>query len=125
MRVLLDTHVLLWTLAGSPRIDRVRDLILSDETEIYISAASLWEVAIKSSLGKLEADVAELRAASHASGFHELPIIGIHTEALARLPRHHSDPFDRMLVAQAVTEPMRLLTADARLTSYGDLIMTV
>ena len=125
MRLLLDTHVFLWALAASPRIDRVRDLILSDETDVYVSTASLWEVAIKSALGKLKADVAELRAASRASGFHELPVMGIHAEALAQLPRHHSDPFDRMLVAQATAEPMRLLTADARLASYGDLIMTV
>jgi PIN domain nuclease of toxin-antitoxin system len=83
----------------------------------------LWEIAIKSSLGKLDADVAQLRAVSHSSGFHELSVLGIHTEALSRLPRHHSDPFDRMLVAQAMTEPMKLLTADSRLADYGELIM--
>lgn len=125
MRVLLDTHVFLWVLAGSSRIDRVRDFILSDETDIYVSTASLWEIAIKSSLGKLDADVAQLRAASQSSGFHELPVLGIHTEALSRLPRHHSDPFDRMLVTQAMTEPMKLLTADSRLADYGELIMTL
>jgi PIN domain nuclease of toxin-antitoxin system len=124
VRVLLDTHVFLWTLSGSARIERVRDLILSEETDVYVSAASLWEVAIKSSLGKLKADVAELRAASRTSGFVELPVTGLHAEALAQLPRHHSDPFDRLLVAQAIAEPMHLLTADARLGSYGELIMT-
>lgn len=124
MRVLLDTHVLLWTLIGSPRIERVRDLILSDETDVFVSAASLWEVAIKSAMGKLKADVAELRAASRASGFGELPVTGLHAEALTQLPRHHSDPFGRLLVAQAIAEPMRLLTADMRLAGYGELIMT-
>jgi PIN domain nuclease of toxin-antitoxin system len=99
-------------------------MILSGETDEYVSAASWWEVAIKSSLGKLKADVAELRAASRASGFGELPVTGLHAEALARLPRHHSNPFDRLLVAQAIAEPMRLLTADVRLASYGELIMT-
>jgi PIN domain nuclease of toxin-antitoxin system len=124
VRVLLDTHVFLWTLSGSPRIEPVRDLILSEESDVYVSAASLWEIAIKSSLGKLKADVVELRAASRASGFGELPVTGLHAEALAQLPRHHTDPFDRLLVAQAMAEPMRLLTADTRLAGYGELIMT-
>lgn len=124
MRLLLDTNVLLWTLTGVPRIEPVRQLILSPETEIFISTVSLWEIATKASIGKLAADVAEIRAAIAASGFQELPVLGEHTETLASLPLLHRDPFDRMIVAQAMSEPMRLLTGDAQLAAYSELVQT-
>ncbi len=125
MRILLDTNVLLWTLAGSPRIRHVNDLILAVDTEVYISTASWWEIAVKTAIGKLDADVQVLRVAASASGFLELPVLGIHTEALARLPLLHRDPFDRMIVAQAIAEPMRLLTADSQLGAYTDLVQKI
>ena len=125
MRLLLDTNVLLWTLTGSPRINRIRDLILSPETQIHVSIASWWEIAIKTTIGKLDADLAKLRHAAHDSGFVELAIIGPHVEALAKLPLLHRDPFDRMLVAQALSEPMKLLTGDAQLGQYSPLIELV
>lgn len=125
MRLLLDTNVLLWTLAGSSRIRPVSDLILSTDTEVYVSTAAWWEIAIKAAIGKLAADVSELRAAARDSGFLELPVYGAHTEALARLPLLHQDPFDRMLIAQAMVEPMRLLTGDRQLAAYTDLVQTI
>jgi PIN domain nuclease of toxin-antitoxin system len=125
MRLLLDTKVMLWSLTGHPRIEPVRQLILGQETEIFVSTVSLWEIATKASIGKLAADVPEIRAAIAASGFLELPVLGEHTETLARLPLHHRDPFDRMIVAQAITEPMRLLTGDSQLAVYSDLVQTV
>ncbi len=124
MRLLLDTNALLWTLAGSVRIQPVSQLILSPETEIFVSTVSLWEIAIKAGIGKLKADVAEIRAASLSSGFFELPMRGEHAEKLASLPLIHCDPFDRMIVAQAMSEPMRLLTGDAQLAAYSELVQT-
>jgi len=125
MRLLLDTNVLLWSLTAPPRIEPVRQLILGQETEIFVSTVSLWEIATKTSIGKLAADVSEIRAAIAASGFLELPVLGEHTETLARLPLHLRDPFDRMIMAQAITEPMRLLTGDSQLAVYSDLVQTV
>jgi PIN domain nuclease of toxin-antitoxin system len=125
MRLLLDTNVLLWTLAGSERINVVKDLILSDDTEVFVSTASWWEIAIKASIGKLNADVQVLRAATAESGFIELPVLGIHTETLAKLPMLHRDPFDRLIVSQAITEPMRLLTSDSELEAYSDLVQRI
>lgn len=125
MRLLLDTHVLLWTLAGHPKIKAVEALILADETAVFVSTASLWEIAIKSGLGKLDADVAEIRAAIKSSGFNELDVKGEHTEYLKTLAPIHRDPFDRLLVAQAIAEPMRLLTADATLKAYSELVQVI
>jgi len=125
VRLLLDTNVLLWTLTGSPRINKVKDLILSVDTEIFVSTASWWEIAIKTSIGKLDADVQMLRAASGQSGFLELPVLGVHTETLAKLPMLHRDPFDRLIVSQAITEPMRLLTSDSELEAYTNLVQRI
>ena len=125
MRLLLDTNALLWTLAGAPRIAPVSEMILSPHTEVFVSAASFWEIAIKSSIGKLAFDVREIRSASIASGFTELPVIGFHCEELAKLPLLHRDPFDRMIVAQAISEPMRLLTGDTQLADYTQLVQLI
>ena len=88
-----------WTLAGSDRIDQVKDLILSDETEVFVSAASWWVIAIRVSIGKLAADVQTLRIAATQSGFTDLPLLGIHSEILAKLPMLHRDLFGHMIVA--------------------------
>lgn len=125
MRLLLDTNVLLWTLAGDPRVEHLQARIVDDDNEVYVSAASFWEVAIKASIGKLDVDVAQLREAARDSGYLELPVLGAHTEHLAGLPAIHKDPFDRMLVAQAKAEPMRLLTSDQLLAQYGSNIEVV
>lgn len=125
MRLLLDTNVLLWTLAGSPKIQPVSQLILAPESEVFVSTASLWEIAIKTAIGKLTADLTEIRQAVAASGLLELSIHGEHVETIATLPMHHKDPFDRMIVAQAITEPMRLLSGDRQLAVYTELVHLV
>jgi PIN domain nuclease of toxin-antitoxin system len=125
MRVLLDTNALLWALANSPRIDPVRELLLADETEVFVSTVSLWEIVIKTRIGKLDASLPELRIAARESGFRELPLLGAHAAMLASLPRHHNDPFDHMLVAQAMAEPMRLITGDGVLSQYTPLVLHI
>ena len=125
MRILLDTHIALWIFAGSPRIEPIRDTILSPETEVFISVASWWELAIKIGLGKIEADLKELRWAAKESGFSELPVRGEHTEQLLKLRPVHNDPFDRLMVAQAMTEPMRFITVDNKLEEYSELIWLI
>ena len=125
MRVLLDTNVLLWVLAGSPKISKIEALLLDANTEVFVSVASLWEIAIKAGLGKLAADVTQIRAAIITSGFTELAIAGEHTEQLKNLAPIHRDPFDRLLVAQAITEPMRLLTGDKTLQAYSELVQLI
>ena len=125
MRLLLDTNALLWALTNAPRIEAVRDLLLADESEVFVSTVSWWEIAIKARIGKLDADLPELRVNAQESGFLELPLRGAHVEMLAALPRHHNDPFDHMLVAQAMAEPMRLITGDGLLSKYTPLVMHI
>ncbi|MEJ0037187.1 MAG: type II toxin-antitoxin system VapC family toxin [Gammaproteobacteria bacterium] len=124
MRVLLDTHLLLWAL-GSPLKLSAETRKLVDTSEVYVSAASIWEISIKAALGKLKADAAAVLAAIQPAGLSLLPITGEHAARVARLPAHHKDPFDRILIAQAVTEPMILLTNDKALERYGDLVQVV
>ena len=125
MRLLLDTHTFLWAVAGSPLLKAATRRLIESADEVYVSAASLWEVAIKARLGKIEADPDELVAAIELSGFIELPVRASHAAAVARLAMHHTDPFDRLLVAQAVAEPLKLVTADAVLARYSDLVVLV
>ena len=125
MRLLLDTHVLLWSLAGDPRMGKAEALLLNPENDIAVSTASYLELAIKASQGKIAIDLAEIRAAVAESGFDELPISGAHAEALVHLPWFHKDPFDRILVAQALSEPMRLVTADTQVSRYSDTIIAI
>jgi PIN domain nuclease of toxin-antitoxin system len=95
---------------------------LSRADAVYVSAASIWEIAIKTRIGKIEADAALLVEAIESSGFRELPVRADHAAAVAKLPLHHSDPFDRLLLAQAFLEPLRLVTADSVLAAYGGAI---
>ncbi len=128
MRMLVDTHLLLWAAASSRRLPREARRAMEDpENEVLYSAASLWEIAIKASLRKADfkADVGLLRPALTEMGFVELPVSGAHAEALARLPPLHKDPFDRMLVAQSLSEPLVLLTNDAMLSGYGEVVRVV
>ncbi len=118
MRILLDTHLLLWALAEPEKLS-VTTRNRLDVAEVFVSAASVWEVSIKVALGKLEADPSELLAAIEPAGFELLPITGLHAAAVAALPLLHRDPFDRMLAAQARTEPLILLTNDTVLEQYG------
>ena len=122
MRLLLDTHLLLWAMAASRKLPKaVKSQLLDPNNEVYYSAASLWEVAIKHDLRRKDfrIDPDSLLAALRASGFLELPITAAHAVAVTRLPPVHKDPFDRLLVAQGMSEPMVLLTNDAVLAGYG------
>lgn len=125
MRLLLDTHVFLWSVADSPELPKKAKDAIRDADEVFVSAASLWEISIKVGLGKLKANPQELVRAISASGFTELPITALHAAQVETLPEHHKDPFDRLLVAQALTEPMHLLTADAQLKVYTDLVIHI
>lgn len=119
MNLLLDTHVFLWFVIRSPRLSKSIYHQIKTTPVVYISAASLWEIVIKIQLNKLAADPNELSAKIADSGFQELPVSVLHTLALERLPLHHRDPFDRILVAQAQVEHLRMLTCDASLKPYG------
>ncbi len=123
MRLLLDTHIFLWAVAGNPLLKTATRRFIESADEVFVSAASLWEVAIKARLGKIEVDPDELVAAIGQSGFVELPVRASHAAGVAKLAMHHNDPFDRLLVAQAVAEPLKLLTADAVLARYSDLVV--
>lgn len=123
MRLLLDTRIFLWAVAGSPRLKPAARRLIESAEQVYVSAASIWEVAIKAQLGKIEADPKALTDAIAASGFLELGVRATHAAGVARLAPHHTDPFDRLLVAQALAEPLRLLTADAALVQYGDIVL--
>ena len=128
MRILLDTHLLLWAMAASRKLPRtVKTQLLASTNEIYYSAASLWEIAIKQGLGRkdFKIDIDALMAALPASGFIELPITALHATGVAQLPAIHKDPFDRLLVAQSMAEPMTLLTNDAVLGGYWDGVKVV
>jgi len=124
LRLLLDTHLLLWALAAPAKLSPATRKQL-DSAEVFVSAASIWEISIKSALGKLDADPADILAAIEPAGFALLPITGAHAAKVATLPAVHRDPFDRMLVAQALSEPMILFTNDEVLRPYGSLITVV
>ena len=118
MRLLLDTHVFLWWRADSRHLRSDARRAIADAQLVFVSAATAWEAAIKAALGRLRIpDTVE--AGVLDSGFEQLPISFAHAEAAARLPPHHADPFDRMLVAQARTEGLTLVTHDRRLAPYG------
>ena len=124
MRVLLDTHLLLWALSEPSKLSKpVRRQI--EGNDVFASAASIWEISIKSALGNLKADPHEVLEAIEPAGFSILSISGLHAAKVGALPPVHRDPFDRMLVAQALTEPMILLTNDRVLASYGPFVSVV
>lgn len=125
MRILLDTHIYLWWLQDNPKLSVLARKIIINADEVYVSSASLWEASIKISLGKLDANISDLEAQITQSGFIELPVSTKHVLQLALLPALHRDPFDRILVAQAMHEPLRLLTSDAQLTDYSNLVNLV
>lgn len=123
-RLLLDTQVALWALAGHRRLPGAARRLINAH-DVFVSAASIWEIAIKASIGKLKADPAVVRDALEPSGFEELPITGEHAARVASLPAHHRDPFDRLLVAQSLVEGLVLLTCDSQLAPYGGPVRLV
>ena len=119
MTLLLDTHILLWWLAQDPRLPpAVADAIASPDTVVLVSAATAWEIAIKKAAGRLDAPD-DLLAALHADDFNTLGISAAHALAAGGLPAHHADPFDRMLIAQAQTEDLTLVSVDSRFPLYN------
>lgn len=128
MVVLLDTHILLWALDSPQRLPRnfVAQLE-SPETTVYFSAASIWEIAIKTALGKVDFPYSpeDIAQAAKDTGFVELPISAAHGAKVAHLPPHHRDPFDRLLIAQVLLLPAQLITADAALVPYSELVQLV
>ena len=128
MRVLLDTLVLLWALAEPHRLDReTRATIESGDTEVLFSAASIWEIAAKAGHGRNDFafDPAEIARAALDTGFTELAVRSNAAALVGRLPLLHRDPFDRVLVAQAIVEPATLYTADQQLVPYSDLVRRI
>jgi PIN domain nuclease of toxin-antitoxin system len=123
MRLLLDTQVFIWAVTGGRALKTSARRAMEDADQVFVSAASIWEIAIKARLGKIDADLGELVRAIESSGFHELPVRSAHAAAVAELPLHHADPFDRLLVAQAMAEPLKLLTADRVLAEYTNLVI--
>ena len=125
MQLLLDTHVLLWSLAGDDRLgDRAVDLIEDGRNVVYVSAASIWEISIKRSLGKLRVP-GDVPTEVDAASFVRLPISFEHAVEVAALPDLHADPFDRMLIAQARTDRLTLMTDDAVMQRYDVQLIAV
>ncbi len=124
MSLLLDTHALLWWLADDPELStEVRSRIGEGRTRVVASAASAWEISIKAARGRLEAPD-ELAAALERDHIEQLPITVRHATAAGKLPRHHDDPFDRMLIAQAQLEGLALVTRDPRMRTYDVDVVT-
>lgn len=128
MNLLLDTHIALWAITDSPKLPaKARELIANPRNRIWISAASLWEITIKHSLGRGDMPVSGSDALAYfeQAGYLFLPVEPEHAVAVAELPHHHADPFDRLLVAQARQIPMHLLTHDTMVARYGETVMWV
>ena len=128
MRLLLDTHLLLWAADSVKRVPRrARALMSNPVNELVFSVASLWEIAIKSKLNRpdFQVDVRALRRGLIDNGYHELPIVSEHAVAIDALPPIHKDPFDRLLIAQATVEDITLLTDDLTLAQYPGPIQLV
>lgn len=128
MNLLLDTHVALWAITDSPKLSKkARELIESPKSSVWISAATVWEIAIKHGLGRGDMPVSSQDALRYfrESGYRFLPVEPEHAAAVEDLPAHHGDPFDRILVAQAIVEPMRLITHDPVVARYSDTIIEI
>jgi PIN domain nuclease of toxin-antitoxin system len=128
MKLLLDTHILLWA-AGEPRrlTAKTRSMIESPDNDLFFSVASLWEIVIKNGLGRtdFQVDVRLLRRGLLDNGYSEMPIASEHVVAIEGLAPHHKDPFDRILVAQAMVEGISLVTADPLVAAYSGAILKV
>lgn len=121
-RFLLDTHTLLWWLNDSPHLGpRCREMIGNDRNQVFVSAATTWEISIKMAIGKLRAPE-DMDSIVEDEGFSKLPISLYHGQLAGSLPAHHRDPFDRMLIAQAQAEGLILITADENISLYNLLL---
>jgi PIN domain nuclease of toxin-antitoxin system len=125
MRLLLDTHIFCWWFYQPERLSPKTLKLIRGAERVFVSSASIWEVAIKARLGKIDADPKELFEQIERNNFHELTVSSKHALAVATLPLNHTDPFDRLLIAQATAEPLHFLTADSILKQYSELVIGV
>jgi PIN domain nuclease of toxin-antitoxin system len=126
VKLLLDTHAFLWWLADDPRLQATaREALADPKAVVYVSAVSLWEIAIKSRLGKLDTGSADLLEEISANDFLELPLSSRHALLAGSLPPLHDDPFDRLLIAQAWMEELTLVTGDRVFAAYGVPVLAV
>ncbi len=125
MKLLLDTHIYLWWLIDSPALPKQAHQMIQDADQVFVSVVSFWEAGIKWRTGKLPVSPEVMAEGIKENGLMTLPVNLAHTLQLSQLPDHHHDPFDRMLVAQAMAEPMFLVTSDRALGAYGDLVRLV
>ncbi len=125
MRLLLDTHILYWSFYERERLSQAALDRIAQAEAIFVSSASIWEMSIKVRLGKMKGDPFEVVRLIGAAGFDELPVWSRHALQVSKLPMHHSDPFDRLLVAQAISEALHLLTVDSKLKAYSELVIQV
>lgn len=128
MRLLLDSHIAIWALTNDPRLsEAARELLLDDDNEVFVSAVSVWEIAIKHSLGRRRMPFSGTDATRYfrEAGYRLLDFTPAHAAGIERLPPIHTDPFDRLLLAQARSEPLHLLTHDAVMARYGDPVLRV
>lgn len=125
MRLLLDTHIIIWALSEPDKLSEKAKSLIEKAELIFVSSASIWEMSIKSSLGKLEVDLDEITAELNKMDVLELPVTWEHSKQVKKLEHHHRDPFDHLLIAQAVCEPLILVTHDEILAKYTDLVRLV
>ncbi len=125
MNLLLDTHIYLWWLIDSPALSKRAHQMIEDADQVYVSVVSIWEAGIKWRAGKLSVAPEVLVEGMNQNGLVSLPVNLAHTLKFSQLPDHHRDPFDRMLVAQSMAEPLFLVTSDRALEAYGDLVRLV
>ncbi|MCL5802122.1 MAG: type II toxin-antitoxin system VapC family toxin [Gammaproteobacteria bacterium] len=125
MRVLLDTSVLILAMNDDPKLSNAARSEIQQAAIVYVSAASIWEIGIKAGIGKLKINLDRLIPCLQEAGFEQLTVTWEHAKAVSDLPEYHKDPFDRMLIAQAQTEPLRLLTQDKTLLQYSDLVTLI
>jgi PIN domain nuclease of toxin-antitoxin system len=120
VKLLLDSHAFLWWLAEDPKLKaEARQAVADPASVVHVSAATVWELSMKAAIGKLDLDGADLAEEIEANDFVELPITARHSLAAGTLPRHHDDPFDRMLIAQAQIEGLTIVTRDPAFRAYG------
>ena len=125
MRILLDSHLVVWALLDRSKLKLAARRLIEDAEAVSVSAASVWEIGIKVALGQLELDMDELLEELNHAGFERLAVTWEHGRSVRDLPLHHRDPFDRMLIAQALTEPLQLVTHDRTLARYGAVVRVV
>ncbi|MBS0655288.1 MAG: type II toxin-antitoxin system VapC family toxin [Verrucomicrobia bacterium] len=127
MRILLDTNIFLWCIIDDAKLTKKAKDLIVEADERYVSSASIWEIAIKKSIGKLDSnnDIGSLADVIEESGFIELPVTAKHAATIFHLEHIHRDPFDRLLIAQAICEPLIFVTADMQLEKYSELVKVI